>query len=258
MQQDFKQQFLDLWQRRDVLTESERNQLWSLIHALLERCPYLQRHEPAWQREDIIQSFVKKLLETHLRGKDNTAAWEFDNPWRLCSWLKNYIISDFWRRQRRENEDAKAYVGSIATTTSNPTLDDLIDILTEYNLDADTVGQSARHFMDSLDEGALAYMVLSECPDNENKVPRYILAKRYQIPSYHRRAAQLGITARGALDVGATSGKDYHQTDIGQWMVSLGVDPPLEHDLALALLKILCHEALSRVRKGADGKLEMN
>lgn len=81
------------------------------------------------------------------------------------------------------------------------------------------------------------------CPDREHATPMSTLAREYQIPSYHYRALELGVTV--PLDP-AKAAKCFHGSLRARWLKSVGIPVDADHRAEVAVaLKVLCIAALS-------------
>ncbi len=107
------------------------------------------------------------------------------------------------------------------------------------------VKSSARHFLSKNQEWVNLYLSLHTCVDNQTLLPLSKLAELHQIPSYHYRARELGITRKkGQFEEG------YEKTILGKWLLSLRINTKIENRGAIEVaFKILCFEALSFTKK---------
>ncbi len=108
-----------------------------------------------------------------------------------------------------------------------------------------SVKSSARDFFFENKEWVNLYLSLNTCVDDKTQIPLFKLAELHQIPSYHYRAKDLGITRKkGQFEEG------YEKTILGKWLLSLGLSTKIENRGAIEVaFKILCWEALSFTKK---------
>ncbi|EDN66142.1 hypothetical protein BGP_0548 [Beggiatoa sp. PS] len=97
---------------------------------------------------------------------------------------------------------------------------------------------AAQQFLHENEEWVLLYLAHNACLEKGKPLSK--LEKIYQIPNYHHKARQLGITRKkGEFENG------YEKTLLGKWLLSLSLSLEKDNfaDIEVAL-KILCDEAL--------------
>ena len=234
MQADHR--LVQLWERRDDLTEAEWEELYKLIFGILKRCnPSILRSLPE-AKEHYIQDFF--LLKVFEPAKRNSASPHGANE--LCSYFNHFLIDVYRGAGLRTTDFVEDY--DEVERTCEDARDYAMPVDGEFfdnGFSHQDVHQRARHFLDQLDEIGRVYLALHACADAPE--PLYKLAERLRIPSYHYRALQLGITRKKG-----EFGDDYEATQIGHW---LGKELGLEltaNPAVLTALKILCLESLQR------------
>ncbi|MDM8561065.1 hypothetical protein [Candidatus Parabeggiatoa sp. HSG14] len=119
----------------------------------------------------------------------------------------------------------------------------VLSLLQEVRLSIEQVKKSAQQFFQKNEEWVYLYLAYNACLEKGEpllKLSLVELSKFYQIPNYHRKARQLGITRKkDQFEEG------YEKTLLGAWFVSLGLFPKKENITEIEIaLKILCNEAL--------------
>jgi len=226
------ERMVQLWRRREVLTEVEWEELYKLVVRILKRSnPQILRSLPE-EKENYIQDFF--LFKVFEPAKHNSSCPYGANE--LCSYFNNYL-TDVYRSLRPtdsidDETDVEGGCGGSLTSMS-PADSEFFD----YKLTHQAVHTRAQAFLEQLDDVGRVYLSLHMCADAPE--PLYKLAKQFRIPAYHYRATQLGITRKkGEFGVG------YESTQIGSWLSKdLGLEVTY-NPAVLSALKILCHETL--------------
>ena len=227
---------VQLWERRDELTEAEWEELYKLILSILKRsAPSILRSLPE-SKEHYIQDFF--LLKVFEPAKHNSDSPRGANE--LCSYFKNYLI-DVYRGASLRTTDYVEDYDEVERSCDNAH-DDTVPAdgeFFDYGFSHQDVHQRANLFLNQLDDIGRIYLALHACADAPE--PLYKLAARLNIPSYHYRAHQLGITRKKG-----EFGDDYESTLIGQWLAKvLGLELTANTAVHTAL-KILCLESLQQ------------
>jgi hypothetical protein len=240
-----------LWRHRHSLNEDEWSELYRITVEILRSAHFKELAAFGEEREDLIQSFfVQAVMHRAMNG--STASC--DHAGALYTFFRNYVIDELRSRNVKQKyvlsgdlikgagseSDPDAFIETCASadnsleTPSNALPE---DILAETGISPEAILTSAKLFLRSQDTWVHIYLAYHFCPDEGDSLPLYELARRYQIPSYHSRAARLGIT-RKKNDLPS----DYSKTVLGGWLYSLTGGPFEEVHFALyaAALKMLC------------------
>ena len=236
---------VQLWERRDELTEAEWEELYKLIFGILKRsAPSILRSLPE-SKEHYIQDFF--LLKVFEPVKRNSASPYGANE--LCAYFNNYLRDVNRGASLRTTDYVEDY--DKVERTCEYAHDDAVPVdgeFFDYGFSHQDVHQRANLFLAQLDDIGRIYLALHACADEEDDgsdfEPLYKLAKRLNIPSYHYRAHQLGITRKKG-----EFGDDYESTQIGQWLAKgLGLELTA-NPAVLTALKILCLESLQQYQQ---------
>jgi hypothetical protein len=240
-----------LWRHRHSLNEDEWSELYRITVEILRSANFKELSAFGDEREDLIQSFfVQAVMHRALNG--STASC--DHAGALYTFFRNYVIDELRSRSVKQkyvlsgdliknegnDSDPDAFVEACALAANAPEAASIAQpesVLAETGVSPETVLTSAKSFLGSQDSWVRLYLAYHFCPDEGDGLPLYELAKRYQIPSYHSRAARLGIT-RKKNDLPS----NYSDTLLGGWLLTL-IDGPFEEVhfvLYAAALKILC------------------
>ena len=249
----------ELWQKRDTLNKAEWTQLYQLVRRVLKQSGYLELESLPLSIENYIDEFFrdKVFMPTTKENFENNALHHGN---ALKTFFQRYLrdrIEEIKRREKyeipmrsenNEGDDEDDEKLSFVDIKPAPPTEDDIQLLWEYNrLTPQDVKDSAKKFLEKTEKWVRLYLALHTCPDRDMQLPLGILAKNYQIPSYHHRARNLGITRKkGEFETG------YEKTLLGQWLISLGLTLRSENkEIIEVAFKILCWEALSLVEQNA-------
>jgi len=226
---------MELWLRRDELTEAEFELFFQEVYRVLKPGYYPELKSLPDSRLDYIHSF---LIEIHERStKENFKANKLYYEKALIIFFRNYLKDRIKKIKCRNEEPLDNEVNNIETSYTA----DEVTLLWEARLKPEQVILSARQFLESSEEWVRLYLARNFCPDKDQQKPLNQLANDYQIPSYHHRARKLGITRKkGQLE------KGYEKTLLGEWLteLELAITPKNQKVIEVAF-KILCWEALS-------------
>ena len=168
----------------------------------------------------------------------------------LAIFFRRYLL-DCLNRENRSNETPDDLKTTPDHCLDTPQPADAFQLLEQQCQQSEAqIRLSARTFIARLPDWADLYLRYHECSNEDQKIALHTLARRYGIASYHYKAQRLGISIpRDNYDPAA-----YRDTDLGQWLLSIGVLPLNADDsqgrLAFqAALAILCQEML---RDGTD------
>jgi hypothetical protein len=258
---DLFEELAGLWARRDRLDESEWARLYDLVmQALASNAPPREETSlvlgaegrQAWRDS----FFADKVVMPAVAGND--AMSRELTPGGLGVFYRNYLRDQVRRVKRRPEyqgyegaEDDLADQGTASTDspiTDGPGASDgdsaeacSIDpgALSE-GLDAETIGESARRFLDAADDWVVIYLALHFC-HGRARLPLSKIHQQFQIPSYHYKARELGIAPpRGGYE----DFEAFGQTMLGRWLRDCRV--PLDPDRIETIRQafdLLCLEA---------------
>ena len=210
-----EQRFVDLWKRRSTLTKTEWAELYRIVEATLCRYSPAELRELPEEPQYYIQDFfLRKIFEP--------ARHDSSPPVGLGALCNPYYINflrDQFKRPHFHHEDGS---GEAMEASERQAAQENMDecgckALRELNVAEEHLEQSAVALLGSLSVYDQAYLALNTCVDTP--LPISDIAKRFRIPSYHRRAAMLGITRKKGEFV-----KTYAQTVLGKWLSGLGID----------------------------------
>lgn len=204
-----EQRFIALWSRRATLRETEWAELYALVAGVLRNYWPEELRGLHDDRMVYVQDFfLKKVFEP--ARHDSTIPYGFG---ALCDWFRRFLRDQLRRGRRRPLEDTSENAWLVAESAAAGDCGCGGD---DHELPDAQLGESAKQFLSQLDPYSQAYLALSTCADDD--LPISQIAERYRIPSYHRRAAQLGITRKRGEFV-----RGYEKTLLGRWMAGLGI-----------------------------------
>ena len=276
--------FVQLWAKRDILTESEANLLYTLLVPALSKSKLLNEAFRYDQREEMIADFIAyKIITPVAKGRDTTHAWDnVTRSWHLVGWLNRYLKS-YLKNHKDDEATLSIEDDKIRFAVERDWADqNLRDSLTDTEVAASwkegngwspDLLKGCKFFGDraELEEinSTLAMYdlkpdtVYRECVSflkNNDSWVQYLLANvaapntlalsrfgaSFKIKSIHYQAAKLGIISRKSYPAGSDDIQDYHQnTLLGQWMAhTFGLATPLRPALIHTLFKLLCTVAL--------------
>lgn len=250
----------DLWQRRDQLTPAEGEELYRLVHRILgEQRVAEYASLPGCSPEELVTDFFADKV--YLPATRSAYQVSSVHSGALCVYYRRYL-----RDRIRGGADGGAAPGRPASSGSehdaetaaaedipdSPREPDLPELLQEQGLSLEQVAQAALNLLNAQGRWQplqpdgwwiRLYLGLHYCPDKEVAMPLSALAREYDIPAYHYKARQLGITwPRG----GFQGLEAFAGTVLGQWIGSLGIPlQPEQTALLYGVLRILCCTALS-------------
>jgi len=247
----------ELWQKRDTLNKAEWTQLYQLVRRVLKQGSYPELKSLPLSIENYIDEFFRdKVFMPTTRENFENKALHYDKA--LMTFFRRYLIDRIEEINPRypeisiegknngdegEGNEKLSPVDIIPA----PLVKDYTWLLKESGLTPQDVKDSAKKFLEKTEKWVRLYLALHTCPDRDMQLPLGILAKNYQIPSYHHRAGIVGITRKkGEFETG------YEKTLLGQWLISLGLTLRSENkEIIEVAFKILCWEALSLVEQNA-------
>lgn len=238
----------ELWRHRQTLSEAEWSELYQLIVLILRSAHFKELSSLVEEREELIQGFfVHAVMQRGLNGSTATC----EHAGALISFFRNFVIDELRSRNSKNQPLLAGDLGADSEVDQNEFLEHCAneqddstrphhqpeEILIESGLSIEHVITSAHAFITKQEDWVWLYLSAHFCPDDDDSLPLYELAKRHRIPSYHARAARLGIT-RKKTDVPG----DFSKTLLGGWLVGLlGTDISLNNsDVCIAALKVLC------------------
>jgi hypothetical protein len=218
---------IELWQKRDELDEPQWELLYRLISQVIKRGFYPQLASLPNSIDDYIAEFISyKVFETAKTERMGGGQLYFANA--LITYFTRFLISLL--RKQKINPTEPINENQAATENKD----------SELLWQKEIVTKSAKEFLQNSESWVRLYLALHTCANTEQKLPLSKLAARYQIPSYHYKARQLGIT-RHTND----SLQDYDKTLLGSWLKLLGLSLQQDKQDLEFIFKILCDEALS-------------
>lgn len=227
--------FIAYWNDRSNLSPDDWSSLYQLTHSFLAACSVRSFEAELGDRKSLIDDFFHDKIFMSA-GANSPAPYA---PGALCQYFRNYLIDrtrNAWDAHKVSSDDASdAYEGCGCDCDL-----DVDQILAETGLEISEVADSARLFLQSLEEPDRLYLALNTCADEAEALSN--LAQKFRIASYHYRAKRLGITReKGQCEAG------YEKTRIGAWLQeALGISLSAERrGEILAALKILCLVSLS-------------
>lgn len=244
----------DLWRRRIDLTESEWKQLYDLVYAILHgqqrrfSSHYRTLTATGLSETDLIGDY----FAYEVMGKAaRTSPTRFIHAGGLAFFYKNYLIS----RIRESRTDATAWIDR--RDLGGPDMERCAEtaqvehVLAKADLDPKLVSESATRFLRTAEPWVLIMLGHSVCPDPDDAVPLYQLAREAGIPSYADRARKLGITV-GRARFGEPEA--IRESLLRDWVESFGIETADGSQAVIhALLQILCQAALIMVAEARAG-----
>ncbi len=229
----------ELWQRRAHLSHDEMASIYSIVRSALTTYHPLELQALGEDKEELISQFIfLKVFRLEALHADTTTFPLHSAPSNrhaVCAYFRRYLIDCLRSAGHQRNvpiDDALHEIERQAALPANA----IEAALLLHGLDEAGVRESARAFIDGLDEadrlvlaGSLGW--LSDCQGGLSQV-----AARYRIASYHYRAAKLGVTLKKHAQTA-----DFARTAIGRWITqTLGIDiAPDNRAAILAVLGIL-------------------
>jgi len=195
-------------------------------------------------KDDLINGYIVKLLKylprpTRLTWLYQGYCWHVIDTWRKLSREPVFDAESLAECGDEEEEGGgEQHKRKVAATCATQDFD---AAFRKVGLTADGIKGAARRFLHDAEPWVHLYLVKHACVERDDIDWQAVdnLGKDYEIPSHHRKAAMLGITP----DVSDTYGfKDYRQTILGRWLMSLGIEE--WDETTLLVLKLLCEEAL--------------
>lgn len=210
--EDWDRELHDLWRRCASTTASEGDwrQLYQLVHQVLLRCNAPELAGLSDNRQTYIDEFFSQkvflAMKPSARGPDHCGA--------LILFFRRYLRDNLRSDNRLISESTNERE---AEETSEIGVGDLERLLPSHcGVTLEHVTSCATEFLDDLkanDEWAWLMLRYNFFPDKEDSIPLSHLAQRHQIPSYHYRAAQLGIKHRCEQGV-----EQFQKTMLGSWL----------------------------------------
>lgn len=250
---DIHTKILDYWSRRKTLRPDEWVDFYRITSPILMKTQLPAEYADRKNREALVHMF---FAEKVFLNAATTKAGPLKNVYALHGFLKNYaedirrkssweeLIGDPAGEEQRKNKDD---IGQTDGQASSAPAMSIHHLLAEAGIDVDKAADSARVFVEDLEDGERAYLRHHSCAREEKPEPVKSIAERFAMgTSYHYKAQRLGITS----EKGATH-KDYKKTMIGRWLMSVGAKliPEWQEELA-ALLNLLCQK-VHEYKKGA-------
>jgi len=235
----------DLWRRRIDLTEPEWEQLYALVYPILHRqlrrfvSQYRTLSACGYTESDLIEDF---FCDKVFGPAAKSSAGGYVHAGSLVGFYSNYLID----RLRRCQDDPVPWDDACAhEETSDQQCAEqaqVEQVLKGAGLKPVSVMESATKFLTKIEPWALLMLGRSVCPDPDDAVPLYQLARDAAILSYADRARKLGITV-GRTRFGEPS--IVRGSLLQGWIESFGIEVADENQaVILALLQILCQAAL--------------
>lgn len=231
-----KQELVDRLARRHEADEAGWARIWELMHQTLGRMPFSLYQSVREEKEDLLADFFS---EKFLEGEA-----QFKSFAMLVTAYTNYL-TDVYRRERHrplaedlvspgdDEGDAPSLMNQMVAPEQ-----------IEEQVSQNKLAVAARDFLFSLDDISRIFVSEGFC-DHEGEA-LYKLAKRHQVASYHKKAADLGILQnKGSL------GTDYGDTRIGKWLTRT-LQIPIEKerlDEILEAFQALCGAALAWINR---------
>jgi hypothetical protein len=230
------------------LSEEKWKELYHLIYVIIKE---KLSHFPASFDDDFNEFFGEKIFlhNSAMNSEDyiKKSFWNYlrDEKRRLYR-QQHPVMEKGSRKAQRETQ-------RITLVSFEAEREMLLEENSEHSIfnnentleiqDNPRIRHSAQQFLQEHEEWVCLYLAYNTCP--EKGKPLIKLSKLHQIPNYHHKARQLGITRKkGEFE------KGYEKTLLGAWFVSLGLFPNKENLAEIKIaLKILCDEALLLVEK---------
>jgi hypothetical protein len=233
----------NLWGRRRDLDEAGWTRLYHIVVHVLKN--YKPR-ELAGLREDhdvyIHEFYLDKVFHRDpLSRCDHTGALRLYYQRYLRDKIRSQQARAKWEVADEHDPDAD----------SPPSLDNAPEAksdhqtmpaeLEEAGFSVAQVATSAAAWLENSEEWVRIFVALSNCPDAEVSERLIHLAQRKGIKSQAYKAEKLGFNWKGGDPAG------FAETLLGRWITgALGIELRRENsNLILAVLKILCYQALS-------------
>ncbi|MGU7775902.1 hypothetical protein ACV229_37840 [Burkholderia sp. MR1-5-21] len=157
------------------------------------------------------------------------------NRHAVCAYFRRYLIDCLRHAGHQRNVPIDDALHEIERQVALP-VDAIEAALLPHGLDESCVRESARAFIDGLDDADRLVLAGSLGWLSDEKGGLSQVAAQYRIASYHYRAAKLGVTLKKHAQPA-----DFARTAIGQWIErTLGIDiAPDNRAAILAVLGIL-------------------
>jgi len=241
----------DLWQRRHELSEKEWRRLREIIFTVLLPLNYgMYTSLAGHRRQDLIEQFITVRVYMPATAP-NYRSKSIHVGALQGEYYRNFLI-DVWRQEKRERTrpGKKDDIGEtiLKGWGEEPDLSlNEIDTLKVAGFSVEGVAKSAGEFLANSPQWVLFFLGLHHCPDEDERVPLSVLARERQIPNYHAKALELGITSERG---GFRNYEEFSATRLGRWLGFIGVPINLEHVALMGLmLKILCWVSLYQVKE---------
>lgn len=223
-----------LWSRRGKLTQTEWEHLYTLVMEALHSAPPAEENSPLLNsetRDALRQSFfVDKVLlpATGARHKLNPTL----TPGAINVFYRRYLIDQIRAMKRRQETPIED-----TPHAQDGYPDDNCSCQPQcsgYETDNSALEESARYFLQQAEDWVILYLALNFCHGRE-RLPLSQIQQQFQIPSYHYKAKELGITSP---QDGFAFIANFADTRLGRWL--------LENDIALQ------QENISQIRHALD------
>ena len=213
----------NLWAKRQHLSEDEIDRLYRLVHQYLLRSQYgsLLSDIGLSLEEGIHDFFYAKVYQGNSESP-------LDSETVLFTYFKRYLLDALPAAQRIVGEDRTG-----PSPQSSLCADEAV-----FRREADL-------FLNQEEAWVSVYLGYTSCVEDGNKVRASTLFKRHvKLRAYAYQCKKLGVLSSKRR----IPWHNYHETRIGQWLLSLGLEITPEYtEEILCAFKILCEQALSRV-----------
>jgi hypothetical protein len=233
----------NLWGRRRDLDEVG----WTRLYHIVERA--LKNYKPrelAGLREDndvYIQEFFQDKVWRHdlLSRCDHIGALRLYYQRYLRDKIRSQHARAKWEVADEHDPDADSPPSLDKAPETKSDHQELFTELEEAGFSPAEVALAATAWLENSEEWVCLFIALSNCPDANVSERLIHLAQRKGIKSQAYKAEKLGFNWKGGNLAG------FAETLLGRWITqTIGIELRAENsNLILAVLKILCYQALS-------------
>jgi hypothetical protein len=211
--------------------------MYNLVRGALRPYHPLELQSLREDKEELVAQFIyAKVLRLEPGHTDSNACAESapSSNYAICAYFRRYLIDCLRSASHQRNVSIEADgIGQEVDEHAHALDDPVESVLIQYGLSEARVRRLARSFIDGLDEHERIVLAgsLGWCSGQKGGLSG--IAAQHRVPSYHYRAAKLGVTLKKSARPA-----DFAVTKIGRWL-SEEVGIPISADDSNAILLVL-------------------